>query len=182
MSEPVVEVTVPPVEAEPEAQAAPEETVDAKIARLEKEAADTRREAAKYRTTAKENAAAASELEKIRDSQKTEAQKIQDRADAAEKRATAAETELIIERIARRHKIDDDDLDLLGSGTEEQIEARAKRIAAKNAAVLDGAVTKAPPSDKPVQKLRPGATGHDVPIENQQLYPAEWLPSGRAHT
>jgi chromosome segregation ATPase len=147
--------------------------MEEKVARLEKEAADTRREAANYRTKAKEGAAAAAELEKIRESQKTEAEKIQERAAAAEKRASDAETELMVERIARRHKITDDDMDLLGTGTEDQIEARAKKVAAKNAAAAGVSAT-APPSEKPIEKLRPGATSSEKDLAPQDAYPAHW--------
>ncbi len=173
MSAPV-EVTDPAsTPAEPVTPVATDETPEERVARLEKDLADTRREAAKYRTTARDNATAAKELETIRESQKTEAQKIQDRADAAEKRANDAETELIRERIARRHHLDEDDLDLLGTGTEEQIEARAKKIAAKNAAAA-GVTATAPPSGKPVESLRPGATSSDKDISPPDAYPSSW--------
>ncbi len=172
MSAPI-EVTDPapePTEAKaPEA----EETLEQKVARLENEAAETRREAAKYRTKAKEGASAAAELERIRDSQKTETEKVQERASKAEQRAQAAEAELIRERIARRHKIDDEDLDLLGTGTEEQLEARAKRLSALNAAAVAAKAT-VPPSEKPVEKLRPGATSTDDDITSPDAYPSSW--------
>lgn len=173
MSAPVEATTADPASAPTSEAPAATETVEQKIERLEKEAAETRREAARYRTSAKENASAASELEKIRDAQKSEAEKIQERAAKAEQRAQAAEAELIRERIARRHKIDDDDLELLGTGTEEQIEARAKRIAALNAAAAAVKAT-VPPSEKPVEKLRPGATAADEDINSPDAYPSSW--------
>jgi hypothetical protein len=170
--------TVDPAElAEDAAVQETTETPEQKIARLEKEAADTRKEAAKYRTTARENAAAKAELEQIRESQKSEAQKIQERAEKAERDAQDARTELLVERIARRHHLDDDDMDLLGTGTEEQLEARAQKIAAKNKAAADREVT-VPPSDKPVEQLRPGATPSDVDLRGKDAYPSSW-PTAR---
>jgi hypothetical protein len=112
-------------------------------------------------------------LKEYEDRDKSESEKLAERASAAEQRAQTVEAELIRERIARRHKIDDDDLDLLGTGTEEQIEARAQRIAAKNAAAAASTAT-APPSGKPTEKLRPGATSAEKDISPPDAYPASW--------
>ena len=130
-------------------------------------------EARNLRTRVKELEAYEAKVRDIEEAQKSEAQKIQERADAAEQRAKAAETELVRERIARRHKIDDDDLDLLGTGTEEQIEARAERLAALKAAAVAAQVT-APPSEKPTESLRPGATPAGKDISPPDAYPSSW--------
>lgn len=129
----------------------------------------------------KSNAEMAARLKSIEDRDKSEAEKLADRAAAAEKAAADAQTELIRERIARRHKIDDEDLDLLGTGTEEQIEARAQRVAAKNAAAAALTAT-APPSEKPVQQLRPGATSTDSSIAPADAYPSDWLTARTKQT
>lgn len=130
-------------------------------------------EAKGLRSRVKELEALEAKVRDYEDSQKSEAEKIQARAEKAEQRAHDVENELIRERIARRHHLDEDDMDLLGTGTEEQIEARAKKIAAKNAAVAATQAT-APPSDKPVEKLRPGATSSDKDIAPPDAYPSSW--------
>lgn len=114
------------------------------------------------------------------ESQKTESQKIQESATKAEQRALAAETSLLRERVARRHKLDDDDMDLLGSGNEDEIEARAKRIAALKAAAEKPVAV--PPSEKPVEKLRPGATSTDRDISSPDAFPAHWRTAKSAPT
>ena len=64
-------------------------------------------------------------------------------------------------------------MDLLGTCTEEQLEASSKKIAAKNAASAGVAAT-VPPSEKPVEKLRPGATSTDKDITAPDAYPSSW--------
>jgi hypothetical protein len=164
-------VTVDPVEA-PEAEQETAEVFDQDRAMAKIKKAND--EAKGLRSRVKELEAYEAKVREIEESQKSEADKVQERAAAAEKRASDAEAELARERIARRHHLDEDDMDLLGSGTEEQIEARAKKIAAKNAAVAAAAGT-APPSGKPVEKLRPGATTADKDLAPQDAYPAHWI-------
>lgn len=172
MSETTAEVTAPEVEA-PEVDTASEESEKFDAERAMAKIRKANDEAKGLRSRVKELEAYEAKVREIEEAKKSEDQKIQERADAAEKRAQAVEAELLRERIARRHKIDEDDMDLLGSGTEEQIEARAKRIAAKNAAAAAVQAT-APPSEKPVEKLRPGATGADKDITSQTAYPSHW--------
>lgn len=179
MSETTTEVTTP--EAEAQEADAPEESekfdADRAMAKIRK----ANDEAKGLRSRVKELEAFEAKVREIEESQKTESQKIQERAEKAEREAQAARDELSRERIARRYKIDDDDLDLLGTGTEEQIEARAKRIAAKNAAIAEREAT-APPSEKPVQKLRPGATSTDRDISAPDAYPSSWRTAKTAQT
>lgn len=168
------EATTTEVTVETEAPEADEQTTEAfdqerALAKINK----ANSEAKGLRARVKELEALEAKVREYEDSQKSEAEKIQARAELAEKRATSAEADLIRERIARRHKIDEDDMDLLGSGTEEQIEARAKKIAAKNAAAV-GAQATAPPSEKPVEKLRPGATTADKSVAPSDAYPSSW--------
>jgi hypothetical protein len=169
MSEVVTAVTV-----DPEAQEADEPT--AEVFDSERAMAKIKKandEAKGLRTRVKELEAFEAKVREFEESQKSEADKIQDRAAKAEQRAQAVEAELIRERIARRHHLDEDDMDLLGAGTEEQIEARAKKIAAKNAAAA-GAQATAPPSEKPIEKLRPGATSSEKDLAPQDAYPSSW--------
>jgi hypothetical protein len=122
----------------------------------------------------------AAEAEKMRTERLTEVEKATARAEAAEKLAAEREGALLRERLARTHGLTDDDLDLLGSGTEDELTKRAEKIKA-----LKGAGTPpAPvvPGAKPVEQLRPGATpGGTLPAE-QDAYPAEWAPQKRTRT
>jgi hypothetical protein len=83
--------------------------------------------------------------------------------------------------VALKHGISEDDFDLLGSGTEEQIEARASRIAEKNKAVEDAVSALTPPGStppvprRPGEKLRPGAVPASPPPLADEEYPAGWL-------
>lgn len=169
MSEAMTEVTVE-TEA-PEADETSTEAFDQERALAKINKANS--EAKGLRARVKELEALEAKVREFEDSQKSEAEKVLARAEKAEQRAQAVENDLVRERIARRHKIDEDDMDLLGAGTEEQIEARAKKIAAKNAAAAGAAAT-VPPSDKPVEKLRPGATSSDKDITPPDAYPSSW--------
>lgn len=162
-------VTEPETESTPEVdeeEAFDADRAKAKIAKANSEAKGLRarvKELEQYEAKAKAD----------EDAKKPEIERLTDRAAKAEQRAAEVEAELIRERIARRHGISDDDLDLLGSGSEEQIEARAQRLAAKNAAAAGVQVT-APPSEKPVERLRPGATSTDTSIAPEDAYPSSW--------
>jgi hypothetical protein len=171
MSDVVTDVPAAPVDA-PEAEQETAEVFDQDRAMAKIKKAND--EAKGLRTRVKELEAYEAKVREFEESQKSEADKVQERAAAAEKRASDAEAELTRERIARRHHLDEDDMDLLGSGTEEQIEARAKKIATKNAAVAAASGT-APPSGKPVERLRPGATTSDKDLAPQDAYPAHWI-------
>ncbi|WP_154673992.1 hypothetical protein [Nakamurella lactea] len=135
-----------------------------------------RNEAANYRTKLREAEPLAQKARELEEAQKTEVQKLAEARTAAEARAEAAVSEALRLRIAVRHGIAEADFDLLGSGTEEQIEARAKRIAELATASAPSTTTTPPPSDRPVEQLRPGATPTDVPLGQQDSYPAHWLP------
>lgn len=180
MSETTAEVTAPEVEA-PEVETAETDSEKFDSERAMAKIRKANDEAKGLRSRVKELEAYEAKVREIEESQKSEAQKIQERADKAEQRAKDVEAELIRERIARRHKIDDDDLELLGTGTEEQLDARAKKIAAMRTAATGATVT-APPSDKPVQQLRPGATGAETDIAPPDAYPSSWRTARTAQT
>jgi uncharacterized protein (DUF3084 family) len=138
-------------------------------------------EAKGLRSRVKELEAYEARVREIEDSQKSENEKLTERAAKAQKDADDVRAELVRERVARRFKIDDEDFDLLGTGTEEQITARAERLAAKNAAAQSADST-VPRTDKPVEKLRPGATPSGVDITEPDAYPAHWRPKRQAQT
>ena len=99
-------------------------------------------------------------LQEFEDRDKTELQKAIERAEAAEKGASSmrvANTRLMA---AATHNIPPDLIDLLGNGTDEEIDARAKLLAEKLSAAnpppAAEAERKAPASTRPVESLTAG--------------------------
>lgn len=129
-------------------------------------------EAKGLRARVKELEAYEAQAKAAEDAKKPEIERLTDRAAKAEQRAAEVEAELTRERVARRHGITDDEIDLLGSGSEDEIEGRAKRIAALKATAT--AAPPAPPSDRSVVKLRPGATPAETPPPETDAYPSSW--------
>lgn len=83
---------------------------------------------------AKANATAAKELAEIRESQKSDAQKVADRLAAAETAASEARAESLRLRVAAKHGISDDDADLFLTGADEATLTRqAERLAGRTA-------------------------------------------------
>ncbi len=96
--------------------------------------ANLRKEAAKYRTEAKANSEAASELAKLKEAEKTEAQRVAERLQAAETDAANARRDALRFRIASKFKIDDEDADLFLTGAdEESLTKQAERLVAREA-------------------------------------------------
>lgn len=98
--------------------------------------------ARKNEARAKENAEKAQRLDALEEANKTEQQKLSDAADLARKEAAETAVELAKLRAAVKHGLSDDDLELLGTGTAEEIEGRAERLAAR----LKGAAAPAHPA------------------------------------
>ncbi|WP_280454784.1 hypothetical protein [Nocardia brasiliensis] len=112
------------------------------------------------------------EYEAAQEAAKSEAQRERERADAAEKLAADREAEANVLRAAAKHGIPEEDHDLLGSGTPEELDARAARLAAR---YPSGTAPTPPPSDRPVEGLRPGASP-TPPAQPDTSYPAAWKP------
>ena len=130
---------------------------------------------------AKANAEAAQELATIRESQKTESEKQADATARAVKDAADARAEALAYRVAAAHGVTPDNFDLLGTGTEEAITARAERVGgllkvqAENEqlkAELEALRTgkPAPLTTRPVADLKPGATPQNATTEDDALY------------
>lgn len=103
-----------------------------------------RKEAADYRTKAKANAEAAEELAKLKEADKTEAQKAADRIAALEAENAKAQSALLRMRIAAKYGISTDpgedgspsDADLFLTGMdEESLTIQAERLAKKRESV-----------------------------------------------
>jgi hypothetical protein len=138
----------------------------------EAELAKVRREAANYRVKLKEVEPIAKKAQEAAEAEKTEVQRANERAQAAEK---ALEDQNILNtrlNLAVQYNLPPDDIDYLGSGTPEEMELRAKGIAAKNAAA---AKANPPPTDRPMEGLRPGATP-EPPKPADDNYPEGWKP------
>ena len=81
-----------------------------------------------------EAAASRLRLKEIEDAEKSELEKANETAANETERANTLETELHQLRAALKHGLDLEDVDLLGTGTAEDIEARAKRLADRSTA------------------------------------------------
>lgn len=126
------------------------------------------RERAKYADYDKFKEAAA-RLQAVEDADKTAQQKAAEEVARAKAEAEQAKADVIRFRAAAAHGIGGDDIDLIGTGPEEQVTARAQRIgqllvAERELAELkkqqDG---KQPQQGRPVpREWQPGATPSDV--------------------
>uniref|UniRef100_A0AAU8B284 Scaffolding protein n=1 Tax=Dulem virus 32 TaxID=3145750 RepID=A0AAU8B284_9CAUD len=126
--------TTTPAETPQDSQATPQppsapsvEGGDEKLGDGGKKALDAERRRA--RDLEKQLKAAADKLAAIEDAEKTDLQRATDAAAKAKQDAEEARRDLARERIARKHRLSDDDTALL-SGSEEQMEALAARLAA----------------------------------------------------
>lgn len=113
---------------------------------------------------AKANADAATKLAELEESQKTEAQKLADRATAAEMAAEEAKADALRWRVAAKHGISDEDAELFLTGSDEatltkQAERLTERVASRkkqgNVAPREGA-TQLKPAEDEVRALARG--------------------------
>lgn len=103
---------------------------------------------------AKSNRSAAEELQKLKDAQKTEAEKAIENAEKAEKRAFEAEAKLLRREVALDHKLSKEDAELLDDLTDEDaIRRMAERLAKSSEAEDDK------PEDRAVRRRKPRQTG-----------------------
>jgi phosphoenolpyruvate synthase/pyruvate phosphate dikinase len=163
---------IPPVEPEvpetPPADPKPEALTPEQLRAALDEA---RRDAAKHRTRNKELEPLAKKAQELEDAQKSEAQRLTDQLAAAQRERDTATAEAMRVRIALAHKLDADDIDFLGSGSEEVLTDRAARLAAKNAA----AKQPGPPiPGRPVEQLQSGA----APTEEEKPEEVIWRGLG----
>lgn len=130
---------------------------------------DWKAKAREWERRAKDNFAQINELkpkadkfQELEEASKGEAQRLAEAAETARRDLESARAETIRYKAAATHGISADHFDLLGSGTEAEIEARAVKIrdmvAAHTAATQAATATTAPPVTRPVEQLRAGAT------------------------
>jgi hypothetical protein len=149
-------------EATPVAPAEPTESTEQNQNDLPQWARDAitkaNKEAANYRTQVAELKPKAEQFKALEEASKSEAQRLAEAAEAAKRDAETARAEAIRYKAAATHGISADHFDLLGSGSEEEITARAEKIASLVAAQAAATQTVTPPATRPVEQLRPGAT------------------------
>jgi len=118
----------------------------------------------------------------LEESLKTDAQRLQDAAAAAQRDAETAKTQALRLQVALDHGISKEDLVMLKGSTEEELAQAAQWIAAKNAAAATPPVVPAVPpvpGQRPVEQLRPGATPTAAQTEDAANYerlfgPGSW--------
>jgi len=170
---PTPETPETPSSATPETPETPAEPKPARtLEEVEAELAKTRREAANYRTKLREVEPLAKKAQEAEEAKKDDVQKANERAQAAEAREQATLEGYTRLELAVQYHIEPEDIDLIGSGTREEMDDRAQRIAAKNAAASKAAP---PPTDRPIEGLRPGATPEPAKPPDDS-YPSAWTP------
>jgi hypothetical protein len=145
------------------------ETIEDYKAALEK----TRKESAARRVKLNEYEPIVQQHKQAEEAQKTELQREREAREAAEKRDRDREENFNRLDVAVKLGIDPDNIDLIGPGSREEMEQRALRIKAMQDAQ---AAPGAPPSDRPVEGLRPGASP-EPPKPADDSYPAAWTPN-----
>jgi hypothetical protein len=169
----VLEVEAPsPADAAPEPEQAVEEPKNPEPRDYEAEIAKLRKENANWRTKYREAEPVLKQHQEREEANKTELQKAQEALQTREREFADLQTGYIRLELAAIHNIPPDDIDLIGSGSREEMEARAARLGALHATTK----TPPPPSDRPVEGLRPGATP-EPPKPADDTYPAAWAPN-----
>ena len=138
----------------------------------EKMIADLRKENAGWRTKYREAEPIVKQHQELEEAQKSELQRANERAEAAERRDREREEQFARLDLAVIHGIDPDNIDFIGSGSREEMEARALRVKA----LQQAQAATAPPSDRPVEGLRPGASP-EPPQPADNSYPESWKPN-----
>lgn len=135
------------------------------------EVAKLRREAAKYRTERNELRDDAKKWREFQESQKSEMQKLQEANQSYEEKFRQLEQDNIRLAAATKFGVPESHMDLLGSGTQDEVFARAEKLKA----LMGSDEPKRPAGRKPVEDLRPGAAprGQEAPADD---YPESWMP------
>lgn len=144
------------------------ETVDDYKAEVER----LRKENASRRTKLKELEPLAQAAREAEEANKTELQREREARIAAEQRDQQRQEDFDRLDIAVTLGIEPDNIDLIGSGSREEMETRAARVAAMQQAQAGTP----PPTDRPVEGLRPGASP-EPPKPADDSYPEMWKPS-----
>jgi septal ring factor EnvC (AmiA/AmiB activator) len=130
-----------------------------------KELEKARKEAANYRTKLREVEPLAEKARELEEAQKTETQRLIERAEAAEAERKRLESHVTRLKVAAKAGIPEELADLLGEGPEETLEARAKALTEWRGN------TSAPVPGKPVEATRSTVLAADDNAAN----PNDWL-------
>lgn len=155
MTEPATQQPEPPAQTAPEAQ--PEQNVEQLPPWAREAITKANREAANYRTQVNELKPLADQFKQLDEASKSEMQRLQESLDVTGRERDERAAAALRFQVALEHGIGKEDLDLLGTGTEEELAARATRLAQLRAAATAPQVT-APPAGHTMPALRPGAT------------------------
>lgn len=113
-----------------------------------------------------------SEYQSLVEASKSDAQRLQDAAATAQRDAETARAEAIRYKAAATHAVPADYFDLLGSGTEDEVAARAAKISAllaAQAAAQTPPPAGTPPITRPLEQMRPGATPGEAETEDDVI-------------
>lgn len=127
-----------------------------------------RKENASRRVKSKEQEEQAAKWREYEESQKTEMQKQQEQLQRLQQERDSLEANYNAAMLCNSYGIDASNADLLGTGSMEEMEERAKRLA--ELARPTGGV----PSQRPVD-MRTGG-GQPTTVEDSTAYPAHWAP------
>jgi|GEM_PF-2540221 len=147
----------------------PERSAESYQQELEK----LRKESARYRTERNELRADAEKYREIQDAEKTELQRAQEALEAERTKSNQYQVELARSKALSKYGISEENADLLGSDP-EKFDDNAKRLGELQAQAAKRAT---PPSDYPVENLKPGASSReDAP---DYSFPASWPVNGK---
>jgi hypothetical protein len=125
-----------------------------------------------------EQQAQLSEYQRLVEASKSEDQRREEAVAAAQREAETARADAIRYKAAATYGVPQEHFDLLGSGTEEEVSARAEKIrtllAAQTASPPPTTTTVTP--SRPVEQLRPGATPSQTDNEDDVIFAALFPP------
>lgn len=136
----------------------------------ESEIAKLRKEAAGYRTKLREADPIIKKHQEAEEANKSEAQREREAREQIQRERDDLLVGYTRLELAAQYNIPPDAIDLIGSGSREEMEAVAARLGPLFATREK---TPPPPSNRPVEGLRPGASP-EPPKPEDNSYPAEW--------
>lgn len=111
------------------------------------------------------------EYQALVEASKSEQQRKDEALAAKDRELEQTRAEAVRYKAAAAHGIGAEHFDLLGTGTDEEVSARAEKLAALLAAQAQVAPgTTPPPATRPVEQLRPGATPGQAVDEDELTY------------
>jgi hypothetical protein len=163
-----------------ETEAAPEEQLKTEQIKPSDTLEFWKAQSRRHEARAKENLEATKRLQAFEDAQKSETEKLNDNNARLEAELSRFKTESVRYRIASENQIPSDYLDLLGTGDEEAMLERAKKISelvANKAAANEAAAAAKPPTNgRPTANLAPGASP-EVKSDQDGLYESIFGPA-----